>query len=467
MELSVAHGTYAAVTLGVILTMLLKRSVVLPTLIGTLLVVWVHLDSLVSGLQAVFNANLVAARELFGIFLIITFMAALLRSLKDLGADRIMMVPFRKMMVNGHVSYFLLAAVTYVLSLFFWPTPAVPLIGALLIPPAIRAGLPAMGGAVTIAIAGQGMALSSDYVMQVAPVLSAKAGGIDPSAVADKAMVLSLITGSVALVWAYGSMRKTIGRESAEPLVFSGGGERGLPPRPGRFSSAKGMAVLVPFSLLSAMGYMVYTKVAKGEGGVEGAEGAAFIGGVAAVLLILSTFAHARGNAPDQISEYLVEGFLFAFRVMGPVVPIAGFFFLGSGDFSGEILGVGQNAPSFLFDLVQAGQAMIPDSGGVIAFGILVIGMLTGLDGSGFSGLPLTGGLSAALAETSGLDPATLAAIGQMGSIWTGGGTLVAWSSLVAVAGFAGVSVMELVHKNFVPVVAGLIVSTLVALILW
>ena len=63
--------------------------------------------------------------------------------------------------------------------------------------------------------------------------------------------------------------------------------------------------------------------------------------------------------------------------------------------------------------------------------------------------------------------PTTLAAIGQMGSIWTGGGTIVAWSSLVAVAGFAGVSVTELVRRNFFPVVVGLLVSTLVALLIW
>lgn len=47
-----------------------------------------------------------------------------------------------------------------------------------------------------IAIAGQGMALSSDYVMQVAPMLSAKGAGIGTAAVADKAMILSLITGA-------------------------------------------------------------------------------------------------------------------------------------------------------------------------------------------------------------------------------------------------------------------------------
>ncbi|MGA9174234.1 MAG: hypothetical protein WBZ33_09715, partial [Thermoactinomyces sp.] len=203
MTLTPAHWLYAAVTLMVILTVLLRRGVVLPTLIGTLLVAWVYKGSFVDGLQAIFNANLVAAKELFSIFLIITFMVALLRALKDLGADRRMILPIQRMMVNGHISFFILVAITYVISLFFWPTPAVPLIGALLIPPAVRAGLPAMGAAIAVAIAGQGLALSSDYIMQVAPMLSAKAAGINKITVADKAMVLSLITGGVASGLAY------------------------------------------------------------------------------------------------------------------------------------------------------------------------------------------------------------------------------------------------------------------------
>ena len=44
------------------------------------------------------------------------------------------------------------------------------------------------------------------------------------------------------------------------------------------------------------------------------------------------------------------------------------------------------------------------------SFGVLLVGMITGVDGSGFAGLPLTGALSGALAPVSGADAATLAA---------------------------------------------------------
>ena len=54
-----------------------------------------------------------------------------------------------------------------------------------------------------------------------------------------------------------------------------------------------------------------------------------------------------------------------------------------------------------------------------------------------------------------------------MGNIWSGGGTLVAWSSLLAVAGFARVPVLELARKCFLPVMAGLVVCTVFAILVY
>jgi hypothetical protein len=54
-----------------------------------------------------------------------------------------------------------------------------------------------------------------------------------------------------------------------------------------------------------------------------------------------------------------------------------------------------------------------------------------------------------------------------MGAVWTGGGTLIAWSSLIAVAGFARVPVLDAVRALLLPVLAGLFVSTICAMLLW
>jgi len=483
--ITLSHVVYAIVTVSVIIVMLLRRGVVIPSLIGTFLVGWIYKGDVISGFQAVYNANLTAAKELFTIFLIITFMVALLASLRDIGADRRMVLPIQKLMINGHVAFFVLAVVTYVISLFFWPTPAVPLIGALLFPAAIRVGLPPMAAAMAVALAGQGMALSSDYIMQVAPMLSAKGAGVSTSSVADKAMVLSLITGGVSIGAAYLMHRRAIRKESKTPVVqHEFGNGRPVEESPDYAQAAaavetlpanilkwsKIFSVLVPLSMLAVMVVMAASKFGGANmGGFEGGDGAAFIGGVAAILLILSCTVSSKIGALDKISDHLTEGFVFAFKAMGPVIPIAGFFFLGNADFSKSILSLGENvaAPSILSDLVMSVQYAIPANGFLTSFGILAIGIIAGLEGSGFSGLPLTGSLSGALGPTVGIDPSTLAAIGQMGSVWSGGGTLIAWSSLVAVAGFAGVSVIELARKNFIPVILGLSIATIAALFIW
>ncbi len=472
MELTISHWLYGIFTLIIIFTMIFRKGVVLPSLLGTFVIAWVYNENLIDGFTAIFNANLVAAKELFSIFLIITFMMALLHSLRDLGADRRMIQPIQKVMINGHVSFFVLIAVTYVISLFFWPTPAVPLICALLVPAAIRSGLPALTAAVAVALAGQGMALSSDYIVQVAPGLSAKSAGIDVGLVADKALILSVITGAVAIGLAYLFYRKTIRSKNSDLNEKELEALQATQESTNKAHSthldtwSKVFAVLVPVALLTVVIYMMYTKLLSGRmSGFEGGDGAAFIGGVAVILLLLSTVAFGRQHALDYISNHITDGFVFAFKAMGPVIPIAGFFFLGSADFSGSILGVDEKAPGLLFDLVQSSQAFLPQSALFAAFSVLIIGIITGLDGSGFSGLPLTGALAASLESTS-IDSGTLAAIGQMGSIWTGGGTIVAWSSMIAIAGFCGVSVMDLVRKNFIPVILGLIISTVFAVLI-
>ncbi|MCQ6279413.1 hypothetical protein [Bacillus sp. EB600] len=482
MELTVAHWMYLFVTVAVIVIMLFRKGIVLPLIIGTFLVAAVYKGSLISGFQAVFNANLVAAKELFSIFLIISIMIGLLNSLKDLGADKRMVVPIQKIMVNGHISFLVLMVTTYVISLFFWPTPAVPLICALLVPAAVRAGLPVMTSAMVICIAGQGMALSSDYIMQVAPMLSAKAAGIDKSLVSDKTFILSLITGISSLVIVYVTHRKAITKKSgslsnmnneekaffdvADELAATAEVSVDLVKR--KEFWGKVFAIIVPLSMLGVMIFMFQTKLGGGTG-FEGGDGAAFIGGVATILLILATIAFNKIHALDKISEHITEGFVFAFRAMAPVIPIAGFFFMGSGDFSGSILSLGDKVdkPAFLFDIIQAGQNYIPHNPIFSAVGILIVGIITGLDGSGFAGLPLTGALSGALAPGSHLDPSVMAAIGQMGAVWSGGGTLIAWSSLVAVAGFLQVSPIELARKNFLPVITGLLIATILAVFIW
>ena len=556
MQLTAAHWIFLAGVVVILAAMVMRKNIVVPAVVATFLTALVYTGSLATGLSSVFNASLVAATSLFSIFLIIAMVTSMLRALEGLGADRRMVAPFRKVMRNGHLAWWTLVIVTYFISLFFWPTPAVPLIGAVLVPVAIRAGLRPLAAGFTVAIAGQGMALSSDYVIRVAPGLSATAANADPAVVADRAFVLSLIVGGIALAIGYamefrkirkpsdewleewedvadrgaliadaeevidenegtgrggvgggtgptgpGGGRATAGGERELVGIGAGGGHvsapvqaepearvvghgmalRGTPagePVPAEehtitavdkpFAS-KFFAVFVPVSYLVLIVYLVIASVSEAVRDLQGGDAAALVGGIALLTTFGAAFARNRGTFMETSAEHIVDGLVFAFKAMGVVLPIAGFFFLGNGEFSAQIMSLGEDAtgPAFLYDLVVAGQGQLPASGMVTAFGILLVGLIAGLEGSGFSGLPLTGSLAGSLAEGAGVSSPTLAAIGQMGNIWSGGGTLVAWSSLLAVAGFARVPAVELARRCFLPVIVGLVVCTVFAVLVF
>lgn len=367
--ITTAHWAYVAGIVAVVLTMVLRANVVLPSIVATFVVALAWTASPVSAVASIFNASFVAAKELFNIFLVISLITALLNALKTLRSDVLMVQPFRAIMGNGHQAFFILAAVTYVISLFFWPTPAVPLVSAVLLPAAIAVGLSPLAGAMAIAIAGQGMALSSDYVIGVAPAISAKAAGaaVSAAAVADRALALSLIAGGVALLLAYVSIRsRKLIQPGNEALLEqwqrqSGNGDARRLEAAGTFDKAeiaratayeeplaiddklrhhlpiidkrragwsKLFAILTPLGFAAVIAVMILPKL--GFHGIftelKGGDAAALVGGMGAVLMILATIA-AEGarKSLDVCADHITDGFVFAFKAMGSVLPIAGF----------------------------------------------------------------------------------------------------------------------------------------------
>lgn len=317
--LGAAHWVYLLSVVAIILTMVLRANAVVPSVLGTFLVVLAFTGSPIQALVGIFTASFVAAKELFNIFLVITFMTALLNALKVLQADVRMVQPLRRVMTNGHASFLILAGCTYGLSLFFWPTPAVPLVCAILLPAAVAAGLPPLAGAMAIAIAGQGMALSSEYVIGVAPGISAKAAGAAVSAavVADRALVLSVITGAIALVMTYLFMRKHIvpgdtallaawqaraqdgelerieGSGSFDKAELARGASQpvkgGAEARLAGWSRA--FALITPIAFLGVIALMALPRLVPGLPALRGGDAAALVGGVAFMLMMLATLA--------------------------------------------------------------------------------------------------------------------------------------------------------------------------------
>ncbi len=486
VQLTLSHWVFLLVILSIFVSIGFRKGVIVPSIVGTLMLGLLSdnspdgfLNSIIFGVQVVFRALLNAGESLFDIMLVIALMVAMLKSLQAQGADKMMVAPMRKLMVGPWTAFFVLGITMYIAAAFFWPTPAVALVGTVLIPVAMQVGLPAIGAAVAVNLFGHGMALAADPVIQGANRLTAGAAGIDVQQILPYSMLFSLIVGVVAIAIAVYTIRRDMKSGAIEipkgDTVFTKPVEETAVGRdttagaiaeevpPGQY--AKLFAIAVPIVLLSIALLMIYRAVFLPDQAIRGGGATALLGGSATVLLVLSSFAAHGSKALDGISTHTRDGFFFAIKIFAPIIPIAGFFFLGHPGHAETVMGSG--TPGFLFDIGNNIGQYIDGNVVLLAFGIALIGLLSGMDGSGFSGLPLVGSLSGALGTGAGVDIAVLAALGQVCAIFAGGGTLAAWAFGVAAdAGIAGVNPQELVRRNFVPVMTGVLIATVVAIII-
>jgi Mg2+/citrate symporter len=107
----------------------------------------------------------------------------------------------------------------------------------------------------------------------------------------------------------------------------------------------------------------------------------------------------------------------------------------------------------------------VPLSKGPVVVMQALIGGITGLDGSGFAGLPLVGSLAQTFSGAISIHKDGLAALGQITAVWVGGGTIIPWG-VIPVAAICGVEPAELVKKNIIPVAVGFIATVIVAIII-
>ena len=454
-ELTLIHFLYVAVVLVCIGLMLCRKDIVIVCVIGTLIIGGVYTGSAVKAVQVLFTALMVAGQDLFSIMLVISLMVGMLRVLNRMGADYIMFMPFKKLITGANQAYVFLGIVAYIAASLFWPTPATALVGTLLIPVCIRAGLSPMAAAVSVNLFGHGMGLSGDLVIQGALKLTSAASGVPVGDLFYKVAILAIVTGIVSGFVAWVMLRKELKtfKGSEEWKKYSEMADSVAEYKP----CAIYFAIGVPIAFAAIIAAMIHYDI-------KGGDATALIGGAALIILTIGTIVNDRKKCFDDMVGFLKEGFMFGIKIFAPVIPIAAFFFLGANAVT-DILGEG--APKALFDVGQWLAYHLPMGRVPVAFGNLIVGMIAGIEGSGFTGLPLTGSLAQAIGGPLGLNVGYIASVGQMGSIWTGGGCLVPWAfGLAATAGIAGVNPVDLARRNFIPVVCGLFVSTVLAICL-
>lgn len=457
VELTSAHWLFLFWVGVVIVVMGLRKDPIIPCILGLLTVGWLYKHSFISGVTTIFNALIVAGNEFWGIIVVISLIVALSKLLSDTGADYLIMKPAARLMVNPDIAFWTVGLAMMLASWFFWPSPATALIGAIMFPAAVRAGLPAMGVAVAMNLFGHGIALSTDYVIQGAPTITAKAAGFtDPTPIISASIPLAITMGLVTTITAFiilkRDMAKNPERIKAEQLALTTEEVR----REVDWISYL-LAIITPLAFALDVIAMWILKL-------RGGDATALLGATAVLLLTLGTVLKYRWEGLEKVTDYIRDGFMFGIKIFAPVIIIGGFFFLGKGELAKTILEA-KAATGFLEDFGIALSQTIPLNKAFVAVITLFTGIVVGLDGSGFSPLPLVGAVAATFDKAMVIDKATLAALGQIAGVWTGGGTIIPWG-LIPVAAITGVNPIDLARKNFIPVVLGFIATTLVALFL-
>jgi hypothetical protein len=459
VQLSAIHWIYFGMVILIVITMALRKDTVLPCIVGILLVGLVSTGSIWRSVQVLFNALIAAGTEFLGLITVIGLVVAMSKAMGDVGSDYIIMKPAAKIMVNPDIAFWILGFIMLIVTLFVWPSPAVALIGAIMLPIAVRAGLSVMGAAVAMNIFGHGIGLSGDYIIQGAPAITAKAAGFaDAAPVMSASLPLWLTMAIVTTVLSYIFMKRDLSKEKAKDQEYRLSYEKKEEKQGNKQYSTTAYIGAALFVILFLVDILLLLKYK-----LRGGDATALIGGTALAITSIITVMGFGTDSLEKITDYIREGFLFGMKVFAPVIVIGGFFFLGSETTAKTILG--PQATGLLSDLGIALSQAVPLSKVPVAFIQMIIGGITGLDGSGFSGLPLVGSLAETFGTAIKADKATLGALGQISAVWVGGGTIIPWG-IIPVAAIAGVDPNDLARKNFIPVISGLVITTIVAVIL-
>lgn len=460
IELTALHWIYVLFIFLIIGFMVMKRDTSFISIIGIFLLAVVATGSLSGSVSSIFNSFIYAITELLPTILVISIIVAMSRTLTVTGINDAMISPFAKLIRTPALAYWTIGILMMVISWFFWPSPAVALMGAVLLPVAVRVGLPALGVAVAMNLFGHGIALSGDFVIQAAPKLTADAAGIPVGSVVQASIPLVIVMGVVTTITAFYLLKRdmksgklksgeTIESEivnTSDPNLLSAGAK-------------KFFALLIPLLFAADVAAMSILDL-------QGGDATALIGGTSIFILLLISLAAHKNNGLEKTTSYLIEGFQFGFKVFGPVIPIAAFFYLGDSGFT-KIIGefLPKTSQGIVNDLGVALAHIVPLNAEVGAVTLTAVGAITGLDGSGFSGISLAGSVASIFSTAIGAGAATLTALGQIAAIWVGGGTLVPWA-LIPAAAICGVDPFELARRNLLPVTIGLVVTTIVAMFL-
>ena len=445
-------------TLLIIVTISLRKKPILIAALGIIAVGIFEKGSFFGGIQVAFRGLLFTATDLLPIILLIGLVIAMTSMLKTTKADQIITRPFLKIQ-SISVVYWLLGFTLWALTLFLWPTPAVTLLGAIALPIITNTKIYPLGLAIGLCIFG-GMGLAGDYIIQGAPGLLAKAAGIELDQIISTSIPLVIGSGIVATSLGYWRMLRLNKSKDVKDVSLVNADEEEITCQQHKnkanekrheksddkkIDSKNQKSNRVALIVISAYALTIIWLM---QSGLRGDGAAAATGGVSLAVLISGTVVYNFRTALNTFVQHIENGMKVSMGVFAPIVVIAGFFLLGTQSGSKDILNrIGPGYLEQLALLVSESMTINEFSSALI---VIVAAVLGALSGSGFSAIPLVGGVAAALGQAGDVPVVPLAVLGQVAAIWTDA-TIIPWGFPAVVSAVTQTDAMGIARQNIIP----------------
>lgn len=425
----------------IIVTIVLQKKPILVGALGLLAVGVIEKKSFFTGIQVAFRALLHTATDFLPIILLIGLVVGMTKMLKDTGTDKLIIKPLLKLK-SPFLIYWGLGLVLWGLTLFLWPTPAVSLMGALILSVLANTKISHLGMAVGLCVFGEGIGLSGDFIIQGAPELLGKAANIEVASIIKASLPVVLGSGLAAAFVGYWRMLKM--NRLLETPKEEMGTEKNSVKKVYNNQAVKQkrnnslLAVLVATLYFLAVIWLL-------TAGIRGDDAAAATGGVTILVIIAGTLINDYRTSLNTFGKYIQEGMRFSMGVFAPIVVIAGFFLLGTAAGTEKILV--KTGPGYLEQLALGLSAIIALNKLTCLIIVIIVAVLGAMSGSGFSALPLVGGTAAALGQAAGQPIVSLAVLGQIVAIWTDA-TIIPWGNPAVVSAVTNTETGNVVRQN-------------------
>ena len=449
---------YFIFILLIIVVMILKKNPVFIGGLGLIIVGIVEQSNIFTGIQVVFRALLMTATDFLSVILLIGLVSSMTTLLRDIGIDKLIVKPFL-MLKKPLYAYWVLGIVLWLLTLFLWPTPAVTLLGVVILPVIKNSGISPLGLASGLCIFGEGLGLSGDFIIRGAPSLLAKAAGIEVQSIIAASVpivfgsgIVAAIVGFIRLMKLQGSDEKIFetrkefeyinnGVKDSEKIIessFISNSAKTLGGNTNKKIKARMFAIIT----LVVYGLMVIELL---RAGIRGDSAAAVIGGTTFFVLLSGAIYLNWKSSFNTFVKYFQEGMRFSMGVFAPIVVIAAFFLLGTSE--GNRIILDGNGIGYLEKLAFGLSNIIEITKVSAVIIVLMVAILGAMSGSGFSALPLVGGISVALGNTANISVVSLAVFGQVVAVWTGA-TVIPWGNAAVVSAITKITAVRIVRQN-------------------